>query len=72
MRITYTPHARDRMRERHITQDDVREVLTNYSSTKTSAKGRTQYIGLAATGKVNVVATVRRTAEDTYHVYTVF
>lgn len=73
MNITYLPHARERMQQRHITEAMVEQVLADPDESKPADKGRTKYIkAIEGEGKVSVVALIRKLSDRRFVVYTVF
>ncbi len=52
MRITYASHARDRMRERGISEIDVRFVLDNPQSVEDTPKDSVRFIGEPRPGRL--------------------
>lgn len=52
MRIIIRPgHARNRMAERNVTEEDIRAVLDNYHSSWSTPRGGIQYEGIAPNGQ---------------------
>jgi Domain of unknown function (DUF4258) len=58
MRLTYSRHARLRMRTRGITEAQVEEVLTHYHTRHTDVDGNPVYVGTVNGRRLRVV--VRR------------
>jgi hypothetical protein len=54
--VIFTKHARQRMRERHITRQTVFQILRNPDRVETSKNGSNNYIGSAGRKKVKIVA----------------
>lgn len=73
MRITYVSHARQRMSQRGVSEQDVRQVLESPTVTVPADQGRTRYIGLVGNSRtLSVVALVRHISDDHYVVVTAF
>lgn len=69
MRITYSSHARRRMKERNVTQPDVESVMSRRARTYPSSKKRTE-TGRTLGGKsLKVVYTEEK--RENFHIVTV-
>jgi hypothetical protein len=55
MKVSYTGHAKRRMRDRQITQSDVEAVLVNYHTSRPADAGATMYVGRDLLGKTMAV-----------------
>ena len=55
MKPTYTEHARLRMAERGISEEEVEAVLTDHVMSWTDRKGNPIYIGLTGGRRITVV-----------------
>lgn len=58
MQLVYTPHARQRMKQRGITDDDVRRCLANYNQSVTRRDGRTEYQATISGRNLKVVVEI--------------
>lgn len=73
MRIVFVPHARERMEQRGITEDDVRACLEAPDITVPAQKTRTRYMRRSSDGTMlSVVAEVRKTFEPYFVVTTTY
>lgn len=61
-RVRYTDHARDRMRERNVTESEVEEVLRKADITYPGKRGKTNYQGTVKDRRIRV--TVKETSKD--------
>lgn len=55
MRPTYSYHARLRMQERHISEEEIEETLADYHTSYTDRKGNPIYIGHPGGRRIKVV-----------------
>lgn len=68
MNPTYSGHARDRMAQRNVTEEEVETVLADPSITYTDAKGNPSFVATLSGRRVRVVVAA---ASDPPHVITV-
>ena len=69
MNVTYSRHARIRMAQRSISEEEVEAVLDDYHTSYTDLKGNPVYVGRPSGRHIKVV--VRR-ASNPPHVITLF
>ncbi len=58
MRPRYTIHARERMIERNLTEQDIEYVVANYHTMYHDRKGNPNYVGAIGDRRVRVVVAV--------------
>lgn len=72
MLVYYHPHAKLRMRQRRVSDKEVREVLEEPELTRPADRGRTWFERRIGNGKqLKVVAIIGEVHDNEYVVYTV-
>jgi len=73
MRVLFVEHAKQRMAQRGITEDEVKACLFNPDTTVPADQDRTRYIQHSGDGgSISVVAVIRKITDTHFVVYTVF
>lgn len=68
--LSYTLHARDRMKQRRITKDEVRNCIDNYHTTYQDARGNSIYKAHLPSGR-NIKVVVAAGSSESKLVITV-
>ncbi len=64
MRVVYSRHARQRMKQRGITERDVEQCLSNYFQSTSNKEGKTTYLSHVAGRTLKVVVRPLHDSDD--------